>query len=166
MEYTVDVPYIKQETSTTCWNASYKMMLRYNSMYESMADQLPHDAEMRERGILDSEFGTCRSKLGLTSSSYNDLSTADSLQAVLQEHGPIWCAGLWATDFSSKDKEKPEFKHIVVIRGVRTHWIDPPDVYVNDPYRGYHGNAEPSWWSWSHFWGKLHKVSQNCQHWR
>jgi hypothetical protein len=163
MAFTVDVPYIKQDTPTTCWNASYKMMLRWTHLYESMADQLPHDTEMRERGILDSEFGTCRVKLGLKSASCNDLSTPEGIQAILEAHGPIWCAGYWATDFDSKDK--PDFKHIVVVRGIQTHWFSAPEVFVNDPYRGYHGNATPSWWSWSHFWGKLHKVSQNCQYW-
>jgi hypothetical protein len=89
MESTVDVPYIKQETSTTCWNASYKMMLRWTSMYESMADQLPHDTEMRERGILDSEFGACRVKLGLQSASCNDLSTPEGIQSIWKRTDPF-----------------------------------------------------------------------------
>ena len=32
------------------------MMLRWTCMYESMADNLPNDKQMRDRGILDGEF--------------------------------------------------------------------------------------------------------------
>jgi Papain-like cysteine protease AvrRpt2 len=161
----VDVPYIAQTTPTTCWNAGYKMMLRWTCMYESMADTLPNDKLMRQRGILDSDFAPCRMRLGMGSANWEDLSTPDGLAKQLEDHGPIWCAGFWATDFTLKDK--PDFKHIVIIRGVKTHIIGDDEVYVNDPYRGYSGAAAaPSWWSWSRFWNKLHKVPQNCQYWK
>ena len=88
----LDVDYIKQETPTTCWNAGYKMMLRWTCMYESMADNLPNDKQMRDRGILDVEFLTCRRKLGLQSANYEDLGTPDGLAKILEEHGPIWVA--------------------------------------------------------------------------
>jgi Papain-like cysteine protease AvrRpt2 len=161
----LDVDYIKQETPTTCWNAGYKMMLRWTCMYESMADNLPNDKQMRDRGILDGEFLTCRRRLGLQSANYEDLGTPDGLAKILEEHGPIWVAGYWATDFTMKGK--PDFKHIVIIRGVKTHVFSEDEVYVNDPYRGYSGAAAaPSWWGWSRFWNKLHKVPDNCQYWK
>ena len=59
----LDVDYIKQETPTTCWNAGYKMMLRWTCMYESMADKLPNDKQMRERGILDGQKDDSRTCL-------------------------------------------------------------------------------------------------------
>jgi len=59
MEYIIEVPYIAQETNATCWNAAYKMMLKYKNKPVSGADSLPNDAQMRERGILDPEFPVC-----------------------------------------------------------------------------------------------------------
>lgn len=157
MEYIVeDVPYIQQPDQITCWNACYKMMLKYKQKAETDADNLPNDAEMRTRGILDSEFATCRNKLGLSSTTYKALMTPEGLKEKLETYGPIWCSGFWADTH----------KHIVVVRGVRTNWTSDPEVYVNDPYRGLSGaKGRPSWWTWSRFEKLINPVSYACQHW-
>lgn len=128
MEAALDVAYIKQDTPTPCWKAGYKMMLRWTHIYESLADQFPHDKDMQERGILDSELGPCRRRLGLAALNWNELSAPKGLANMLQQHGPIWAAGYRASDFSVKDK--PDFKHVVVIRGVKTHLFREPEVFV------------------------------------
>lgn len=164
MEYIVDVPYIQQPDQRTCWNASYKMMLKYKGKDESLADSLPNDAKMRERGILDSEFSTCRDKLGLTSSMFKVFKTPESLKERLEWYGPIWVSGYWAGE--------NDHKHIVVIRGISIPWYASSSdlsnwkVYVNDPFRALAGGkGKPSWWSFTRFAYKLNEVPFCCQHW-
>src|SRR5262249_29563894 len=126
-------------------------------------DQLPNDKDMQVRGIYDSEFSACQMKLGLRTATAEQVSTPEGLQAILYEFGPIWCGGYCCPDLTTKLGRG--FKHIVVVRGVKTHWFDSPEVYVNDPYRGYVAQARPSWWSWSYFYANLLKVPNNCQYW-
>ena len=163
MSYEVEVPYIKQDTPRTCWNAAYKMMLKYAGKNDSLADRLPHDTEMRDRGIYNAEFPICKSTLGLRSCDTNSVSTPDALEAQIYEFGPLWCAGYYCPDLSVKNGG--DYKHVVVVRGVQTHWFSEAEVLVNDPYRGYIAQARPSWWSWSRFWANLLKVPHNCQYW-
>jgi hypothetical protein len=155
-EYTVDVDYLAQPDQKTCWNASYKMMLKYKKKVESLADSLPNDTEMRDRGILDSEFLSCRTSLGLSSTSYSCFKKAEDILAKLQTYGPIWVSGTYCDGH----------KHIVVLRGVREGYFSKPEVYVNDPYRGMTGAAaRPAWWSLSYFAANLNPVAYACQHW-
>ena len=100
--------------------------------------------------------------VGLTVGNQRPGIHAEGLQAILYEFGPIWCAGYYCPDMKKKGVD---FKHVVVVRGMRTHWIDETEVLVNDPYRGYVAQARPSWWSWSRFYSNLLKVPQNCQYW-
>lgn len=162
MELIVPVPYIQQPDQRTCWNACYKMMLRFQGRPESEADSLPNDAKMRTRGIMDDEFCACRDKLKLTSSIYQGFKTPQQLKEKLERYGPIWASGFWADGH----------KHIVVIRGIRISWyssesdISNWQVYVNDPFRKLAGaEAKPSWWSFSRFAYKLNEVPFSCQHW-
>jgi hypothetical protein len=163
MSVEVKVPYIKQEDPRWCWNAAYKMMLKYQGKAETLADGLPHDKEMRERGIYDSEFPTCKNWLGLRSVDPSRVSTAQALEAQLYEFGPLWCAGYYCPDLSVKNGQ--DYKHVVVVTGVQTHWFGEAEVVVNDPYRGYIAQARPTTWSWSRFWVNLLKVPHNCQFW-
>lgn len=162
VEYIVDVPYLKQPDQRTCWNACYKMMLAYKGKDQSAADSLPNDAKMRDRGILDSEFSTCRDKLGLTSSMYKAFQTPQSLRERLEWYGPIWVSGFYCDDN----------KHVIVVRGIQIPWyssssdISNWQVYVNDPYRALTGaDGKPAWWSFSRFARKLNEVPFACQHW-
>jgi len=85
MEYTIKkVPYISQNSATTCWNAAYKMMLDYKGKSKSVADSLPNDAAMRMRGIFDSEFLKCRQAVGLTSSTYQAFLSAEAIESKLK----------------------------------------------------------------------------------
>ena len=163
MSLELPVPYIKQDTERTCWNAAYKMMLRYVGKDESLADRLPKNSEMRNRGIYDSEFPDGKMWLGLRSCPTNTVSTPDALEAQLYEYGPLWCAGYYCPDLTIKNGA--DYKHVVVIRGIETHWFKEATVLVNDPYRGYIAQARPSEWSWSRFWVNLLKVPNNCQFW-
>src|SRR4051794_39118857 len=138
-ELIIDVKYIQQPDQQTCWNASYKMMLNYSNGVagESRADNLPNDAAMRDRGILDSEFVTCRNALALSSTVYTGFKTASSVNDKLTMYGPIWCSGFWANGH----------KHVIVLRGVREGYISAPEVYVNDPQRGLSGaEGRGAWW--------------------
>lgn len=157
MEYIVEgVPYYDQLDRRTCWNASYKMMLGFKGRQERLADELPNDAKMRERGILDGEFPICRNALGLTSTSFSVFKTVDGLKDALERYGPIWCSGFWCDGH----------KHIVVVRGVRETWGCSPEAYVHDPYRAITGAAgRAAWWSFSRFSVHLNPVPFACQHW-
>jgi hypothetical protein len=123
------------------------MMLRYAGKNELQADKLPHDTEMRARGIDDSEFALCEVRLGLRSCDTSVVSTPDALAAQLSEFGPLWCAGNYSPALFTNGGR--DYKHIVVVRGVHTHWFGEAAVLVNDPYRGYIAQARPSWISWS-----------------
>jgi ABC-type bacteriocin/lantibiotic exporter with double-glycine peptidase domain len=157
MEYIVEgVPYYQQPDQRTCWNASYKMILAYGCRKVGLADELPNNAKMRERGILDSEFPICRNALGLTSTRYTALKTVDGLKNALELYGPIWCSGFWCDGA----------KHIVIVRGIREGVFSKPEVYVNDPYRAITGaEGRPSWWTFSRFSAYLNPVPFACQHW-
>jgi hypothetical protein len=158
MEYIIpDVPYIAQDTNATCWNAAYKMMLKYRKKPEAAADSLPNDALMRERGILDPEFPGCRAVLGLTSSTYKGFLNADDIAEKLKFYGPIWVSG---------DYCEARFKHIIVLRGVKNPLIGDAEVYVNDPYTGFrYGLSKPRWISLDTFINKINTASFSCQHW-
>ncbi len=157
MEYVVDCPYIAQPDQTSCWNASYKMLLRYRGWDEGLADSLPEADKMHEDGIMDSQFHTCRDYIGLASTRYTYLKEFDNLKQVLEMYGPIWVSGFYAGGH----------KHIVVLRGVRSPWYSSDqDVYINDPYRGITGaEARPAWWSFSYFKRNINPVAFACQHW-
>lgn len=159
MEYIVNnVPYIAQPTKTTCWNAAYKMMLAYKGKSKSPADSLPNDAEMRKRGILDSEFCRCRNKLGLTSSTYTAFLTAEAIKEKLAMYGPIWVSGKYC---------ESSYKHIVVLVGVKS----PPilfqdEVLINDPYSGFATSLNRARWiPLKRFVDRINKVAFSCQHW-
>ncbi len=77
------------------------MMLRYKARKESLADELPNDAAMRQRGILDQEFPICRNALGLSSTRYQAFKTVAGLKNMLERYRPIWCSGLCATRTST-----------------------------------------------------------------
>jgi len=158
MEYIVEnVPYIGQKDGATCWNAAYRMMLKWKSKDESAADRLPNDAQMRERGILDQEFAACRGAVGLISSTYTGFQTADDIKSKLESYGPIWVSG---------DYCEGKYKHIVILRGVRDPFIGDAEVYLNDPYSAFrYGLAKPRWMPLKTFVSKLNKVPYACQHW-
>lgn len=157
MEYIVNnVPYISQGAVETCWNAAYKMMLKYKGRDESAADRLPNDQKMRERGILDGEFHACRDALGLTSSVYTGFQTVDDLKYKLESYGPIWVSGFYCEGH----------KHIWIVRGVKDPLIGEAEVYINDPWSGFkYGLAKPRWVSFKTFKDKMNPVSFACQHW-
>ncbi|MCC6366100.1 MAG: C39 family peptidase [Bryobacterales bacterium] len=157
MEYIIEVPYIAQETNATCWNAAYKMMLKYKNKPVSAADSLPNDAQMRERGILDPEFPVCRGALGLSSSTYKGFATVDDIKYKLETYGPIWVSGNYC---------EGRYKHIVVLRGVRDPWIGDAEVCVNDPYSGFrYGLIKPRWIALDTFVKKMNSAAFSCQHW-
>ncbi len=157
-ENTVDVKYIQQADPRTCWNAGYKMMLNYKggAGWEPRADGLPNDTEMRDRGIYDSEFATCRNALGLSSSVYTGFKTASAINDKITMYGPIWCSGFWADGH----------KHVIVLCGVREGYFSSAEVLVNDPGRGLAGaQGRSAWWSLGRFANHLNPVSYACQHW-
>ena len=155
--YVDDVPYFAQETSTTCWNAAYKMMLKYKDKPTSYSEVLPNHVQMRSRGILDSEFASCRDSLGLSSSTYKGLLTLDGIRDKLEMYGPIWVSGQYC---------ESSFKHIVVLRGVRDPWYCEAEVCINDPYSGFVGaKSEPRWIPFKRFVAKINAVQCACQHW-
>ena len=158
MEYIVpDVPYIGQKTPATCWNAAYKMMLKWKRREESNADSLPNEAAMRERGILDSEFLLCREKLGLTSSVASGFQTAEDIETKLNMYGPIWVSG---------DYCEGKYKHILILRGVRDPWVGAAEVFVNDPYSQFrYGLPHARWIDLKLFAKRMNKVHFSCQHW-
>ncbi|MEO8130156.1 MAG: papain-like cysteine protease family protein [Bryobacteraceae bacterium] len=157
-ENIIPVNYISQPDEQTCWYASYKMMLDYQSMgaWNARADHLPNMSLMRERGILDSELAPCRNHLGLSSTTYKSFLTAGGVADAIDRYGPVWCSGFWAEGH----------KHIVVLCGVREGYISAPEVYVNDPRRALHGAASKgTWWSFEKFVKNLNKVPYAFQHW-
>lgn len=155
--YVEGVPYIAQATGETCWNAAYKMMLKYKKLSDSVADTLPNDSAMRTRGILDSEFAICRNALNLSSSTYKGFLTLDNVYDKLKSYGPIWVSGEYC---------ESSFKHIVVLRGISNPIFGEAEVCINDPYSGFkHGWSKPRWIPFSRFIDRINKVNYACQHW-
>lgn len=156
MEFTLtNVPYIAQQDDQTCWNAAYKMMLRYKDKSgnsDGAADSLPNVAQMRERGILDAEFPYCRNKLGLCSSTYKGFLETEDIIWKLKAYGPIWVSG----DYCEK-----MFKHIIVVTGA-----NDDEVICNDPYSGFrYGLVTPRKIPMRQFVSKINRVEFSCQHW-
>ena len=158
MEYIVEnVPYIAQKTATTCWNAAYKMMLAYKGKSKRKADRLPRDKQMRKRGILDSEFASCRNAIGLTSTVYTAFSSAEKIKERLEMYGPIWVSGKYCGS---------QYKHIIVLIGVKSPILSRDEVLINDPYSGFSTSLNRSRWiPLSRFIKKINKASFSCQHW-
>jgi hypothetical protein len=158
MEYIVpDVPYIGQPDEATCWNAAYKMMLKYKGKNVTTADSLPNDKMMRERGILDGEFLACRSALGLCSSTYKGFQTVEDIASKLKSYGPIWVSGRYCDG---------KYKHIVVLRGIKDPLFGDAEVYLNDPWSAFrYGLAKPRWLSLKSFTSKMNDAAYSCQHW-
>lgn len=157
MEYILDVPYVAQDDYTTCWKAGYKMMLMWKGSPPEAADHLPNASSMETDGIMDWQLPVCRHALQLSSTDYRAFLTEDGMTDKLQRYGPIWCSGFWA---------KKKHKHIVVVRGIRTHWVGDPDLYVNDPYQAFNGGrACGTWWTWESFTKLINPVAYACQHW-
>lgn len=158
MEYVIqNVPYVAQDGVTTCWKASYKMMLKYRKLDVSAADNLPASQAMVREGIKDYQFETCRTKLGLTSTNYKCFNTADNIEYMLRMYGPVWVSGFYCNGA----------KHIVVLRGVKDPFVGSAEVLLNDPWRGYKsGVCEPKWYDLQWFVDKMNPVMYACQHWR
>lgn len=158
MEFTVkNVPYMAQKTGATCWNAAYKMMLAYKGKDQKAADKLPNDKEMRKRGIYDSEFAQCRNKLGMTSSTYTAFLSAKQIEEKLRMYGPIWVSGRYC---------ESNFKHIVVLIGIRVPLVGKDEVLINDPYSGFATSLNKARWiPLERFVKKINRVAFSCQHW-
>ncbi len=156
MEYKIEVPYVAQKDIPTCWNAAYKMMLLYKGKDPTAADRLPNDKQMRDRGILDSEFMACRNQLGLSSSTYTAFASAEQIEEKLKSYGPIWVSGTYCEGH----------KHILVVRGVRSPFIGADEVWVNDPWSGFKfGLVQPRWIDLKNFVQRMNPVTAACQHW-
>ena len=158
MEYIVkNVPYIAQKTKQTCWCAGYKMMLAYKGKPKSAADNLPEDAEMRKRGIRDSEFARCRNHLGLTSSTFTAFLSPEKIKDKLDMYGPIWVSGRYC---------ESSYKHIVVLVGVRVPVWGEDEVLINDPWSGFTTSLNKARWiPFKRFVERINKVAFSCQHW-
>ncbi len=145
--------YIAQTTPETCWHAAYETMVRYKAGNPAVVDQLPNAKEMSERGIYDSEFMACASRIGLEGTRYTYFKDIGNVEYALQKFGPIWVSGFYASGH----------KHIVTLAGVDT---DDKKVYVNDPFRGWNGAEQrASWWDHGWFANRLNPVPWACQHW-
>ena len=149
-----EVPYIAQSTYETCWLAAYKMMLAWKRRPLDQAERLPNNETMRRDGILDSQFLSCRTALGLMSSTYTGFKEADAIEGKLQSCGPIWVSGTYAKGH----------KHIVVLYGVRGSGKDA-EVLINDPQTGMSiSKPKPDWWPIGWFTHRLNPVPFACQH--
>lgn len=112
----LQVPFIHQERSWSCWHASARML--YGFKNRSSIHPLSQQYE-DNHGISPDEFIELAKTVGLlTLPQVNQSFGWNFINTTLGNYGPIWSAGQWNGA-----------NHIVVITGV-----DEDDtLYVNDP---------------------------------
>lgn len=111
----LNVPLVYQQRSMSCWYASACMVAYYREAGPRQG--LPQKWNANN-GINLKDFIRLAQAEGLLSiKSPTTNLTEQQLEVLLQNHGPIWCAGRW-----------DGAPHIVVLTGV-----EHGNVYINDP---------------------------------
>jgi len=112
----INVPFIRQEKSMSCWHASARMIWAFK--YKQCINPLSKIFESNS-GVTPAQFVELAKSLGLEAvpeinMSYSWMAVAE----LLRRHGPLWVAGYWYGA-----------PHIIVVTGIE------PDgkLYVNDP---------------------------------
>jgi ABC-type bacteriocin/lantibiotic exporter with double-glycine peptidase domain len=115
MAVTLDVPLVLQKVSMECWYASACMVAYFRRPGPRLG--LP-DKWIPNNGIGLVDFARLAAVEGLkaTTTPTGNL-TAQQIEVLLRNFGPIWCAGRW-----------DGVPHIVVLTG-----IVGTTVYINDP---------------------------------
>jgi ABC-type bacteriocin/lantibiotic exporter with double-glycine peptidase domain len=139
MAVKLNVPMVTQRLAMECWYAAVCMLGYFRVAGPRLG--LP-DKWIPNQGIGLADFVRLAQAEGLkaTLTPAGDL-TAQQLEVLLRNNGPIWCAGRW-----------DGAPHIVVLTGV-----DGQNVYINDPNPTKRARVETLAW----FNTKLDRVP-NC----
>ena len=115
MAVKLNVPLVVQRATMECWYASACMV----AYFRRPGPRLGLPAKwVANQGIGVSDFVRLAQVEGLKSLvTPARILTSQQLEVLLQNNGPIWCAGLW-----------DGVGHVVVLTG-----IDGQTVYINDP---------------------------------
>ena len=115
MAVKLNVPLVTQSASMECWYASACMVAYYRRPGPRLG--LPKKWEANQ-GLQVNQFILLAEAEGLRpAKSPSGNLTAQQLEVLLRNCGPIWCAGSW-----------DGVGHVVVLTGV-----DGQTVYINDP---------------------------------
>ena len=95
--YKISVPLIAQAKSDSCWHASSMMIWRYWQIKTGRSGPMNTLIPVWtvNTGILPVDFINLAKKVGLQALPNQPLHTPVSLEKILKDHGPIWCAGYW-----------------------------------------------------------------------
>lgn len=119
-----DVPLIGQANDNSCWNASAQMIWSYwqgrtkrQGPMQTLDDVY---ARSKTSGIFIPDFVRLAQNAGMRKAVFSFPISKSDMAALLQKHGPLWCAGQWLG---------PGQGHIVVATG-----INDSIVSINDPW--------------------------------
>ncbi len=132
--YKLSVPLEAQQKNSTCWHASALMIWRYSQIKSGRQGPMNTlvNKWVANNTITPPEFINLAEKVGLiripnVSKNHNEA----SLEVLLKNYGPIWCAGFWYGP-----------GHIIVLTGV-----DNGIVMLNDPDGGKPKMGKLSWFN-------------------
>lgn len=132
--YTLNVPLEAQSKNSTCWHAAAMMLWRYSQQLTGRQGPMNTLANswVNNNPILPREFIELGKRVGLVSVHKPGTEySADGLEAMMRNWGPLWCAGHWYG-----------VGHIIVLTGVQVN-----TVFLNDPDRGLRKKGTLSWFN-------------------
>lgn len=134
MSYFLNVPVIAQTSSNTCWHASAMMIWRYwqgvsgrKGPMNTMSDKFDSDSAATPEDFVRLAEKTGMKAVDPMPSQFD----TETVQRLLQQHGPLWCAGKWYG-----------LNHIIVLTGINNNTI-----FINDPDGGMTKNARLDWFA-------------------
>ena len=135
MTIKLDVPVLAQEKPMCCWHTGAMMIWQYHQQQtkrQGPMNSVPAAyARAETEPIYWAEFITLAKNVGMVGLPMANNYTADSLSALLTQHGPLWCCGMWYG-----------VCHVIVLTGA-----EPGIVYLNDPDGGVKKTGTVSWFN-------------------
>src|SRR4051794_8030681 len=129
----LDVPLDAQTQSSTCWHSAAYMIWLY--WQRSTGRQGPMwtlpDLWKNNTAVSPQDFVPLAKNVGLREVARSQTYTDDILKTMLQDQGPIWCAGWWYGP-----------GHVIVLTGV-----DGASVHINNPDGGVKKKELLSWFN-------------------
>jgi ABC-type bacteriocin/lantibiotic exporter with double-glycine peptidase domain len=129
--YLLDVPVEAQTSSDTCWHTAALMIWYYWQGISGRQGPMNTLAEPWVRNQPINTWAALGQQTGLKGVDRSATYTSDSLEKMLKDNGPIWCAGNWYGP-----------GHIVVLTG-----IDGDSIRINDPDGGRRKVELVSWFN-------------------
>jgi len=129
----LDVPLEAQTKSNTCWHAAASMIWFYWQKVGGRQGPMFTivDHWVKNQAVSPEDFIVLARNVGLMEVPRSQQYSSDSLKSIIEEHGPVWCAGWWYGP-----------GHVIVLAGV-----DGEAIHINDPDGGVRKKELVGWFN-------------------